>query len=155
MAFNMNQFSQTPATGQLDLVVGNNPSVFTLRVDPDSVATAAELVPGAGVKLVDGGADDPLGVPLVDERTADGDAIFGVILYNTKSNSYAAGDTLEVGARGSVVVLNSGAAIARGDSVALVLATPGNVVTRTTETILGTALDKATAANQPVRVLLA
>lgn len=153
--FNMNQFSQSKAVGQLDLHVGRNPSVFSMRIDPDSSATTADLVPGAGVVLTDGGANDPGGIPIVDERSTATSDIFGVILYNSKINEYEPGDAVEVAASGSVVTMEASAAIVRGASVALVLAAPGEVVTRTTETILGVALDKATADGDLIRVRIA
>lgn len=153
MSLNQNQFTQVKIVGELDLRVAQNPSVFPFRIDPDSAG--ADIVPGTGVILADGGANDPLGLPLVDERSADGDAISGVIIYSTKQSKYQPADPVQVAGRGSVIVMEASAAISRGADVALVLASPGQVVTQTTETVLGTALDKASASGDLVRVLIA
>ena len=154
MAQNMNQFVQTPVVGNLDLQTNPNPSVFTCRFVDASATTGTTLVPGEGTLLIDRGASDTPGPPIVDERAADANAIFGVKIYTTESNESASGAIVQIAGSGAVIFMNAGAAIARGASVALVLATPGNVVTQTSETVLGIALDKASAANDIIRVLI-
>ena len=153
MLQNMNQFNQSVAIGQLDLQTGNNAAVFTVLLSPE--AATAGMVPGEGVKLVDLGASDVRGVnPIVDVRALTTDVIFGVKVYNTKKNSNVAGEIIQVAGKGAVIWLNAGAAIVRGAAVELTLATPGNVITKSAGTTLGVALDKATAADQPIRVLI-
>lgn len=150
---NMNQFKQSVAVGELDLQTSPNGAGFTVLVSPSS--TTEGMVPGEGVKLVDLAASDIKGInPIVDERALDADAIFGVKIFNTKKNSNVAGDIIQVAGKGAVIWMNAGAAIARGASVDLVLATPGNVVTAAGATVLGVALDKASAADQLIRVLI-
>lgn len=150
MSLNMNQFKQNQIVGQVDLQTNPNPAIYTERIDPDS--SGADIVSGTGVKLVDGGANDPGGAPLIDERTADSDAIEGVIVQSTQQGKFQPEDVVEVAGKGAVVVMEASAAILRGADVALVLATAGQVVTATTETVLGTCLDKASASGDLVRV---
>ena len=154
MAQNMNQFVQTPVVGDLDLQSNPNPAVITCRFIDASATADTTLVPGEGVNLVDLGASDFAGDPLVDERAANTDAIFGVNTYKTQKNASESRDIVQIALRGAVVYMNSGAAILRGATVELVLATPGNVITQSTGTALGRALDKATAADQTIRVLI-
>jgi len=150
---NMNQFKQGNVVGELDLQTGNNAAVFTVLLSPESAS--AGVVPGEGLKLIDLAGNDVAGVPpIVDVRGLDADAIFGVNVFNTKKNTTEKGNIVQAAGKGAVMWLNAGAAIARGANVSLVLATPGNVVTTTAETVLGVALDKATAADQLIRVLI-
>lgn len=155
MAQNLNQFNQTPVVGDVDLQSNPNPALFTCRFEDVSATAGTTLVPGEGVILADLGANDPLvGPPIVDERAANTDAIFGVNIYKTEKNSAVDGDIVQIAGSGAVVYMNAGAAINRGADVEFVLATPGNVITQSTGTTLGVALDKATAADQIIRVLV-
>lgn len=150
---NMNQFKQTQIVGTLDLSSNiNNAITCRFRYDDSSADT---LLPGEGVKLVDLGVNDSVGPPIVDERALDADVIFGVKLYTPKKNTSEVGEIVQIARPGDIVNMNSGAAIARGAEVALVLATPGNVITKTTEAVLGIALDKVAGANEIVRVQIA
>ncbi len=54
MTVNMNQFGKSVFPGQLDLQVGGLGPSFTVRIDPDSVAS--DIGAGEGLKFVDGGA---------------------------------------------------------------------------------------------------
>lgn len=148
---NSNQFNMTPVVGQLDLRTNPNPSVFSFRYNPEATSTD-RTVAGEGVKLVDLGASDVNGVPIVDKRTLDADAIAGVRIFKNKKGESEPGDIIEVAGEGAVIYMNSNAAIARGALVSLVIATIGDVITRTTEEIFGIALDKATAADELIRV---
>lgn len=148
---NMNQFRQTATVGMLDLQTNPNPAVMTVRHNSEATSTN-RIVPGEGVKLVDLGADDPGGVPFVDKRALDADGIKGVQILNPKTNSVAPGEVMEIAGQGAVIFMEASAAIAREALVALVIATAGQVVTRTTEEILGLALDKAFAAGDLIRV---
>ena len=152
---NMNQFNMSPLVGDVDLKNSSSESLFTCRFDPSATTGTDELESGEGVILADLGSDDSVGPPIVAERAADADAIFGVRVGSTKQGTDDPGDVTQIATSGAVVYMNAGAAIVRGAEVALVLATPGNVVTATTETVLGVALDKATGANELIRVKLA
>jgi hypothetical protein len=148
---NQNQFKQNAVVGQLDETTGQNNFVMDVRYNSEATSTNT-LEPGEGVKLADLGSNDPGGNPFVDERTADGDAIYGVKIFSTKENLDSPGDVFSVAMEGAIIYMNASAAIARGALVALVRATEGDVVTRTTEEILGIALDKASAADDLIRV---
>lgn len=155
MSQNMNQFKQTKVVGDIDLSVNASPNRFTCTFVDASDTDGTTLVPGEGVILKDLGSSDVAGIPpIVDERASDNDAIFGVKIYDTKKNASVSEDIVQIAGKGSVVYMNAGAAIARGARVALVLATPGNVVTATTESEVGTALDKAAASGTLIRVLI-
>ncbi|MDA3823852.1 MAG: DUF2190 family protein [Bacteroidales bacterium] len=152
----MNQFTQSPVVGELDLQTNPNPATFTCLFKDASETADTTLVPGEGAKLVDLGAADIVGInPIVDERAAVTDPLFGVKVFSTKKNAAVDGEIVQIAGKGAVMFLNSGAAILRGASVSLVLATPGNVITNVaTGELLGVALDKASAANKVIRVLI-
>ena len=153
---NMNQFNQTPVVGELDLQTNPNPATFTCLFKDKSETAATTMVPGEGAMLVDLDASDIVGInPIVDERGAVTDPIFGVKIFNTKKNESVDGEIVQIAGKGAVMFLNSGGAILRGADVSLVLATPGNVITNVvTGELLGKALDKATGADEVIRVLI-
>lgn len=150
---NMNQFTKTAVAGSLDLVASGNNTVFTVRLNPSYAGDG--MVPGEGVDLVDLGASDISGgLPIVGVRALDTTSIFGVKITNTKKNTAEAGEVIQVAGKGSVIWMNASEAIPRGSEVALVLATPGDIAIADTETVLGRTIDKASAADQLVRVLI-
>jgi hypothetical protein len=151
MSLNPNQFGITAQLGSLDLQTNPNPAVLTVQIASNVVG---DVVAGQGVKLVDLGASDSIGVPLVGIRANDDDILDGVVLTSTQKGAFVAGDIVQIALEGSIVRFNSGAALARGAEVALANATPGNIQAVGTLTRLGKLLDKATGANQLVRVLI-
>lgn len=152
---NMNQFNQTPVVGELDLQTNPNPATFTCLFKDKSETDDTTLVPGEGAMLIDLDTSDILGVnPIVDERPLVSSPIFGVKVFSTKKNAAVDGDIVQIAGEGAVIFMNSGAAILRGATVQLVLATPGNVITHASGSHLGVALDKASAINKIVRVLV-
>jgi hypothetical protein len=144
-----NQFKQSQVIGVLDLTVNPNPFVMSARIDP---AQTADISPGEGVILTDLGASDAVGIPFVDIRTDDADAIEGAVIFNNKKATVTGGDIITIAKKHAVIVMEASAAILRGATVALVLATPGQVVTATTEAVFGKALDKASASGDLIRV---
>lgn len=145
---NQNQFAQTPLLGQVDLVSGPN-NVFAARIDPSSTATAAQLQAGVPFKIVDVQGND-----IIVDVAAITEQAIGVMIYNPRKNQYAAGDIIELAGRGSVVYLETSAAIARGANVQAATAT-GLIATRTSTNFrVGKVLDKPTAANVLARVLI-
>ena len=152
---NMNQFNQTPVVGELDLQTNPNPASFTCLFKDKSETADTTLVPGEGAMLIDLDTDDIVGInPIVDERPLVSSPIFGVKVFSTKKNAAVDGEIVQIAGEGAVVFMNSGAAILRGAVVQLVLATPGNVVTYASGSELGVALDKVSAADKIVRVLI-
>jgi hypothetical protein len=141
-----NQFQQTAEKGQVDLNSGRQ--TITCMVD---TSEAALLVPGQGVKVVDNAG----GVPKVIKIAADTDEVFGFINFQNKQGTFAAGQYVEVSFfRGNVMFMESSAAIARYAQVMPVVAGSLVATATTGKRIIGRALDKATAANQMIRVLI-
>jgi hypothetical protein len=142
----LNQFSQTPVVGQMDLRF--NPGVVSCILDSTS---AGNLLPGQPVKVVDGYG----GTPHVVECAANSDDVFGFIAYSIKDQVFNAGMKLEIAAmRDNVMYMQASAAIARNAQVAIVIGlTDPLVVTATAGmTIVGRAYDKALAAGSVIRV---
>lgn len=152
MTVNMNQFNQQAIAGQLDLQVGGLGPSFTLRIDPDSAGSDIEA--GEGLKIVDGGANDPNGVPLCDILAADTEQAFGVRIYDAKQGKAQPGDIVQVTFDGNVVWMEAAAALNRWAQVQLVKATPGQVAAKSTGALFGRLLDKASATGDLVRVLV-
>ena len=147
MTLQQNQFAQTPILGQLDLD-GGPENVISCLVDN---AQATPLVPGQFVKLATtlGGPPHVIGV------AADTDQSFGVACYNLKDANYPADSRVEIALFGTIIFLNSGEAITRGNSVEMVAATPGNVlVSDGVNPVVGFALDGATGSGQLIRVYI-
>jgi len=143
---NQNQFSQTPVLGQVSFEV--NPNIKAVKISPDSVST--KLQAGQAVRLIAGVSSEVL----VDVPTSDtAGPVYGVIIYNPKKNLYSPGDTVEIACAGSVLYLESSAAINRGAKVSTTYAGP-TVVTNATsgKQITGIALDQSSDAGQLIRV---
>jgi hypothetical protein len=145
----MNQFTQAPILGLVDLIP--SPNVIGAQIVSTSTASIQN---GSAVKLVDGtGA-----LPLVDAVTGPTDGpVYGVIPYTARKNLYVANDIVQVCLTTSFMYLKSSAAIVRGAVVSTVAATTTadpTVATAVTSTdyVLGVCIDKATAANQLVRI---
>lgn len=139
---NQNQFAQTSVLGSPDLAFNFNTK--SVQINPESVSTKLQV--GQAVKLIAGN------VPTILTDMADStDIPFGVIVYNLKKNTYAAGDVVEVACRGNVIYLESAAAISRGATVENVPTGP-TVQTKASGAGLGVALDQATGAGQLIRV---
>lgn len=142
---NQNQFAQTPVLGQVDMTV--NPNIKSVKIDPAS--TSVKLQVGQAMKLV-----DTAGVEIIVDEAAITDQAYGVIIYNPRKNLYAAGDTVELACRGSVVYLEASAAIARGARVQNTPTGP-TVSTLTAYAVncqIGISLDKPAAAATLTRV---
>lgn len=146
MTQNVNQFKQTTEKGTLDL--GINWNLLNCRIDPASVATFTNANAFA-VKIVDVAGKQIT----VDLATAANDDIIGFITYEVKTNSYVAGDYVRVAFGYSVMTMEASAAIARGADLEIV-PTGNKVVTKSTGTSIGRALDKAAADGDLIRVLI-
>ena len=143
---NQNQFALKPVLGQLFQGIAHN--VKTCRILTTSTATV--LVAGQAVKLV-AAVSPEIVVDAVASATAD--TVYGVIVFNPKKNTYAAGDIVEVACKGSVIFLESSAAINRGTKVATDFTGP-TVATDTTSThqITGVALGQVAATGNLIAV---
>lgn len=143
MTQNVNQFGMSLEKGLLTLSKDN---LFDVKVDDASVAT---LVNGAAVKITDT-TDSQITVNIA---TAATDPIFGFVVYESRKNAHVAGDLIRIACIGSVMQMEASAAIARGATVEIV-PTGEKVVTRSTGTVIGRALDKAAADGDLIRVLI-
>lgn len=141
----LNQFSQTPEVGDLDLQHQGN--VFPCVV---ASTQSTALVPGQAVKMADvaGGAPKMIGL------AANTDKSFGFVVRNLKDASFAANAPLEIATGGAVMYMTAGAAIARGANLEVVYTTNKVITNAGTNPIIGQALDKAAADDDIIRVLI-
>jgi len=142
---NPNQFTQTPILGMPDL--RQQPNSFFVTLNPDSVFTDFQV--GTVLKLIAG-----TGPQILVDAAAATDVPYGVIPYNLKKNTFAAGDTVQLFADSSVLYLQASAAVNRGAKVQF-LNTGGSptVATRAdSNTVLGIALDQAADTGDVIRV---
>lgn len=149
---NMNQFKKSAVTGQLDLKAGGLDTTFTVRFNPSSAEES--IVAGQGVQLVDLDTDDVNGLPVVDVLDADADVPFGAVVFSHKKGTFEPGDIIQVSYKGCVQFMNASAALNRGVGVALDVTTPGDVQAVGTNAQFGITLDKASAADDLIRVLV-
>ena len=150
---NQNQTFMAPILGSVDMAA--QPNVVSAKIDPAS--TNAYLQAGSPVKLV---AKASKGEIVIDGCTGPTDGpVFGVILFNPRKNTYAAGDTVEVGCRGTYVYLESSAAVNRGAHVNSTAATSSadplvTTVANNTDYQIGVAVDQTAAANDLIRIAI-
>jgi len=138
----INQFEMGKEKGQLDLRF--NANTFSCRAD-------STLVPGQAVKLVDVAG----GVPNVTAITADTDQVFGFATKSTRRDAIAIGDVIEVSCSSNVMYMEAGAAISVGDNVMPVVSgTKVIVASGATKSVIGVALDKASADTDLIRVYI-
>ena len=148
---NQNQTFMAPIIGMVDLAVP--PNTKTVLLDPAS--TNVYVQAGSPVKLV---AKATKGQIVVDVCTGPTDGpVFGIVLYNPRKNTYAAGDLMEVGCSGTVVFLESSTAVNRGAHVNSTAATSSadplvTTVANNTDYQVGIALDQTAAANDLIRI---
>jgi hypothetical protein len=142
----LNQFNQTPEKGQLDGAINLNQ--LSVKIDDASVADFTDAN-GFAVTITDNAGK----LITVDLATGASDDIFGFIPYEVKSNSYEAGDLLRVAFADSIMLMEASAAIARGADLEIV-PTGNKVVTQSTGTSIGRALDQAAADGDLIRVLV-
>lgn len=138
---NQNQFAQTPVLGQVTMLPNTN--IIPARILPSS---SSVITAGSAVKLVAGAAKEIL----VDAVSGPTDGpVFGVVCYNMRKNSYSGGDVVEVAGAGSIIIMESSAAIERAAKVTATAATSSadptvaTVGTPSTQYVTGVALDKA------------
>lgn len=141
-----NKFSQSPIQGMLDLRFNGN----TITAQIDSGQSGSVVASQAVMFTQDAG-----GVPKVEKCTANTDVVAGFVNYDVKSQSFEAGDIVEISMNGNVMYMVSTAAIDRGAKVMIVPATPGGVATATTgKPISGWAMDPASGAGELIRVFI-
>lgn len=141
---NMNQFNQTPTKG----MVANKPNATTLacQITADSANT---FYPGTIVKLIDGTSET-----ILIEKAAATDPCFGAVIFSPKRSSWTAGMTVEVALPGSIMHMESSEAINRGQRVEQVASGDKVAQYDGSNVTCGIALDKVTAENKLMRVLI-
>lgn len=141
---NQNQFAQTTTKGKVAAVP--NPSTLSCQI---TTASGNTFKAGTAVKLVAGTANT-----ILIEKAAATEAIFGFVVWSPKKSSWTAGQTVEVALPGSVMEMESSAAINRGQLVEQVATGDLVAAYAGVNTTVGVALDTASAANQLIRVLI-
>lgn len=147
---NINQFKPGRAIGDLDLNYFGGEHVISCRYNPEGTGN---LKAGEAVALVDLGADDVVGPPIVGKRATDLIAIFGIVRRSLKQAEFEPGDIVEIAVSDAVIFMKTAAALARGAKVSAVQATTGSVQAVGTKAYLGYLLDKA-AQGDIVRVMI-
>jgi len=155
-----NQFAQAPFLGMLDLKVGPG-NVIAAQVD---VSSPSPIYAGSAVQLVNSALPGglPKVVPVSDTVGSTVSGVFAFAVYDIKSRQYNAGANLEVALAWSCMWLYATKAIQAGEQVILDPASPGAVQPReqvppvpASSSIVGFALDRATAYGQLIRVVTA
>lgn len=156
-ALNPNQFNLVPFLGVLDQRYNYN----TKEAQVDAAQTGT-LYAGQAMKM----ATTSGGVPKMLACTSNTDACQGFIVFDIKNQGYAAAvaepaynfgknSNFEIAQGGNVIYLYATGAITRGAQVCLDVSSPGGVqATGNSATVVGYALDGATAAGTLIRVEL-
>lgn len=144
MTQELNQFEQSTEKGVLDK--NRNYNLFDAKVASGSGNT---LTGGTAVVI----QDEAGKVLTIDKAAAITDDIFGIVLYESRKNSFVADDFVRIAFNNSVVNMEASAAIAKGAALEVVL-TGDKVATQSTGTTIGRALDKASADGDIIRVLI-
>jgi hypothetical protein len=147
---NINQFKPGRAIGDLDLNYFGGEHVISCRYNPEGTGN---LKAGEAVAIVDLGADDVAGPPIVGKRATDLIATFGIVRRSLKQAEFKPGDIVEIAVSDAVIWMKAAAALARGAKVSAVQATTGSVQAVGTKSYLGYLLDKA-AQGDIVRVMI-
>jgi predicted RecA/RadA family phage recombinase len=139
-----NQFSQTPEAGYLYLQNGVNNVLSCIHKTGETTA----LVAGQAVKIV----DSYTAIPAVEAIDANTDGIFGFVVRNAKDADIPADARLEVARNGTTMFMTASAAIARGAKVQYAYTTTKVATADGATNVIGTALDKAGADGDVIRV---
>jgi hypothetical protein len=147
MAQNINQFSQTPVLGDLDLEISTGAGSVISAVLNTGTVVAGTAMKWATTTFLGG-------PPQVAAATA-GDQVCGFVIRNLKDQSVTAANRLELAGSDSAIWLTANAAIARGQAVEAVVATPGLVqASGGILPVVGYALDTALNNGDLIRVVL-
>ena len=147
MTLQSNQFELQRLKGEVSLSTNQTPLAFNCQVDAGEAGT---IVPAQAVVLASS-ASEQIVVEATTGATAD---IFGFDGYSVERNEYTAKKNLKVYGSGSVMYMEASTAIARGADLQIV-PTGNKVVTATTGTVIGKALDIASGDGDLIRVLVA
>jgi len=141
---NLNQITQGPIKGGLSAVP--SPSTISCQI---TTASSGTFYAGTAVRLITGSANT-----ILVEKAVATDQIFGFVVLTPKKPSHTAGGKVEVALAGSVMEMESGAAITRGQMVEIVATGDKVIAWAGVNTAAGVALDTTTATAQLLRVLI-
>ena len=142
---NQNQFNVTPILGSV--FQGFAPNVKSVRINPSS--STSTFIAGQAMKLIASTAKE-----IVVDQISAGELPYGILLFNPKKGTYAKGEVVEIACDGTVMWLETSAAVNRGALVALDHTGP-TVANATTGNIVGIALENAAATGALIPVELA
>lgn len=145
---NQNQFSITTLKGTLDS--GSSITCQYSSADPADPISAGEFV-----MLADVAAAVAPAVSVVKKGVDRASKYLGMVLTNPLKASWVSGDKLEVAILGTIAIVEAGSALASGVRLTYDPASPGVVLgAGPGESVVGIAMEKATAAGQLVRCLV-
>ena len=144
----LNQFAQLPILG--DTATKVNLNTLSVQIDPNSTNT---LLPGDAVYMT-----ATTGTTILVDKCSATVAPFGYVLYHERTNSFVAGDAVEIGTAGQIMFLLAGGTITRGNNIeydpsASLVTGPQVLASGGVNPISGLALDNATSGNL-LRVLI-
>jgi hypothetical protein len=145
---NQNQFTITTLKGTLDS--GSSITCQYHSADPADLISAGEFV-----MLADVAASVAPAVSVVKKGVDRASKYLGMVLTNPLKAAWASGDKLEVAILGTIAMVEAGSALASGARLTYDPASPGVVLgAGPSESVVGIAMEKATAAGQLVRCLV-
>jgi hypothetical protein len=149
MALNQNQFSITTLRGTLDS--GSSITCQYYDADPAGLITAGEFVMLSGVAP----QSVAPAVSVVKKGVDRASKYLGMVLTNPLRSFWISGDKLEVAIIGTIAMVEAKNAIPGGTSLGYDPAFPGQVIgAGPGETVVGVAMESATAAGQLIRALI-
>ena len=144
MALNQNQFSMLTT-------VGTRISGPTMTVEFYDASASTTLVAGEMVCI---GSTVRPNVTKVIKGTGLTSLYFGVVLTNPLKESWTTGEKLEIAIMGSIVTMTASALITAGASLQYAYNTFKVATQTASNTIIGIALDNATADDDLIRVFV-
>jgi hypothetical protein len=139
---NLNQFAQLPILG--DTATKVNLNTLSVQIDPNSINT---LLPGDAVYMT-----ATAGTTILVDKCSATVAPFGYVLYNLKTDTFIAGDAVEIGVAGQIMYALAAGTITRGNNLeydpsASLITGPQMLASGGVNPISALALDNATTGN--------
>lgn len=142
---NLNQFGMAALKGEVAAMP--NPVTLSVQVDPASSNT---IVAGDAVKLMSG----VVGKQIIVDKCAATDITFGFVIRNPKKDAWTASQSLEIALPNSIIVLESYAAINRGQQVEFYPTGSKVKAAAGVNPVCGTCLDQIGGANTLGRIMV-
>lgn len=146
---NQNQFALTTTVGSLDSGNDNTLTVQFYNADP-----AATIGAGEFVVLSSAAAANAPAVSVVAKGADATGAYFGVVLTNPLKSYWVPGEKMEIGVLGAIVMVEASAAIACGSKLQYNPTTAQVALKTGSNSIVGVAMENATAAGQLIRAFI-